>query len=140
MILFPYNLGNLPSNFDLTISLPHMVDESKLAETIKLLNRDSALRSRLSQLSHMVIEKAESSLTLHLSTLTDEAGKRFLANHGRLIEEVVKTVLDMVDCSEKLYEAKEPLKLQVKLTEATSSSKKKDGIYISHIHSRLHVL
>ncbi|XP_048778237.1 uncharacterized protein LOC125681969 isoform X2 [Ostrea edulis] len=118
--------GNLPSNFDLTISLPHMVDESKLAETIKLLNRDSALRSRLSQLSHMVIEKAESSLTLHLSTLTDEAGKRFLANHGRLIEEVVKTVLDMVDCSEKLYEAKEPLKLQVKLTEATSSSKKKD--------------
>jgi hypothetical protein len=80
----------------------------------------------------MVIKKAEGSLVLHLSTLTDEAGKRFLANNGRLIEEMVKTILDMVDFSEKVHEAKEPLKLQVKLTEAASGSKKKGKCMYCH--------
>ncbi|XP_061163834.1 uncharacterized protein LOC133172983 [Saccostrea echinata] len=131
----PVYEGKLPSKLVFTLSIPEKVDQSKVAEAIKFLNRDTELCTRLSQLTHMKIDKAEGSLVLHLTSLTEEAGQRFLADGGRLVKEVATTVLDLVDFSEKLYDDKKPLDIQVTVSAAVSDSSKREDI--SNIHRKI---
>ncbi|XP_062571702.1 uncharacterized protein LOC134233721 [Saccostrea cucullata] len=130
--------GKLPTKLVLTISIPEKVDQDKVAEAIRFLNRDTELRSRLSQLTHMKIDKAEGFLVLHLTSLTEEAGQRFLAGGGRLVKEVVTTVLDLVDFSEDLYQAKKPLDVQVTVN-AEADYNKRGCVYadISDVHQKI---
>lgn len=98
--------------------------KEKQQEIVKFLNGDSTLRSRISRFLHMRVDKAESPLVLHLTSLTEKASQRLLSDNDHVIQKLIKMLLDMMNITISLYEESKSLEIHVTITEFTSGSNK----------------
>lgn len=98
--------------------------KEKQQEIVKFLNSDSTLRSRISRFLHMRVDKAESPLVLHLTSLTEKASQRLLSDNDHVIQKLIKVLLDMMNITISLYEESKSLEIHVTITESTSGSNK----------------
>lgn len=96
-------------------------------EMVKFLNSDTTLRSRISRFLHMRVDKAESPLVLHLTSLTEEASQRLLSDNDHVVQKLIKILLDMMNIESKTLE------IHVTITESTSGSNKK-GLHFGIFH------
>lgn len=102
-------------------------------EMVKFLNSDTTLRSRISRFLHMRVDKAESPLVLHLTSLTEEASQRLLSDNDHVVQKLIKILLDMMNIESKTLE------IHVTITESTSGSNKK-GLHFGIFHLVLFLL
>lgn len=102
-------------------------------EMVKFLNSDTTLRSRISRFLHMRVDKAESPLVLHLTSLTEEASQRLLSDNDHVVQKLIKILLDMMNIESKTLE------IHVTITESTSGSNKK-GLHFRIFHLVLFLL
>lgn len=98
--------------------------KEKQQEIVKFLNSDSTLRNRISRFLHMRVDKAESPLVLHLTSLTEKASQRLLSDNDHVIQKLIKMLLDMMNITISLYEESKSLEIHVTITESTSGSNK----------------
>lgn len=128
-----FNEGKIPSAMVLSISILNCTMDLKerLLEVVKFLNSDTTLRSRISRFLHMRVDRAESPLVMHLTSLTDNAAQRLLSDNDHIIQKLIKILLDMMNISLSLYEERKTLEIQVTITDSTSgSSKKEDSHFV----------
>lgn len=123
-----FNEGMFPSAMVLSIEiLNSKIDlKEKQQEIVKFLNSDSTLRSRISRFLHMRVDKAESPLVLHLTSLTEKASQRLLSDNDHVIQKLIKMLLDMMNITISLYEESKSLEIHVTITESTSGSNKQE--------------
>lgn len=131
----------IPSAMVLSIEIRNskMDLKERQQEMVKFLNSDTTLRSRISRFLHMRVDKAESPLVLHLTSLTEEASQRLLSDNDHVVQKLIKILLDMMNISISLYEESKTLEIHVTITESTSGSNKK-GLHFGIFHLVLFLL
>lgn len=135
-----FNEGMIPSAMVLSIEIRNskMDLKERQQEMVKFLNSDTTLRSRISRFLHMRVDKAESPLVLHLTSLTEEASQRLLSDNDHVVQKLIKILLDMMNISISLYEESKTLEIHVTITESTSGSNKKEDSHFIKVKIQQH--